>query len=45
MKNAGVPTVPGSDGLLDNIEQGKKLAKKIGYPVILKPLQVVEEKE
>jgi len=36
MKNAGVPTVPGSDGLLDNIEEGKKLAKEIGYPVILK---------
>jgi acetyl-CoA carboxylase biotin carboxylase subunit len=36
MKAAGVPTVPGSDGLLENIEQGKKLAKKIGYPVILK---------
>lgn len=36
MKKAGVPTIPGSDGLLDSIEQGLKLAKKIGYPVILK---------
>lgn len=36
MKNAGVPTIPGSDGLLDSIEQGLKIAKKIGYPVILK---------
>ena len=36
MKEAGVPTVPGSDGLLDSIEQGMKLAKKIKYPVILK---------
>ena len=36
MKRAGVPTVPGSGGLLDSIEEGKKLAKKTGYPVILK---------
>jgi acetyl-CoA carboxylase biotin carboxylase subunit len=33
---AGVPVVPGSDGLLKNISEGLKLAKKIGYPVILK---------
>ena len=36
MKKAGVPTVPGSDGLLKSVAEGKKLAKKIGYPVILK---------
>ncbi len=36
MKKAGVPTIPGSDGLLDSIDEGKKIAKKIGYPVILK---------
>jgi acetyl-CoA carboxylase biotin carboxylase subunit len=36
MKKAGVPTIPGSDGLLDSVEQGVKLAKEIGYPVILK---------
>jgi acetyl-CoA carboxylase biotin carboxylase subunit len=36
MKKAGVPTIPGSDGLLDSLEQGKKIAKKIGYPVIIK---------
>jgi acetyl-CoA carboxylase biotin carboxylase subunit len=36
MKKAGVPTIPGSDGLLDSIEQGKKVAAKIKYPVILK---------
>jgi acetyl-CoA carboxylase biotin carboxylase subunit len=36
MKKAGVPTVPGSDGLLDSIEEGQKLAKEIGYPVIVK---------
>ena len=36
MKAAGVPTIPGSDGLIDTIEEGKKLAKEIKYPVILK---------
>ncbi len=36
MKKAGVPIVPGSDGLLANAKEGIKIAKKIGYPVILK---------
>ncbi|WP_392561325.1 acetyl-CoA carboxylase biotin carboxylase subunit [Orbus sturtevantii] len=37
MKKAGVPCVPGSDGSLSNdIETNKKIAKKIGYPVIIK---------
>tara|TARA_A100001011_G_scaffold31291_1_gene30293 strand:+ start:29917 stop:31182 length:1266 start_codon:yes stop_codon:yes gene_type:complete len=36
MKKAGVPTIPGSDGLLKNIEEGLQIAKKIKYPVILK---------
>lgn len=36
MKKAGVPTIPGSDGLLSSIEEGIKLAKKIKYPVIVK---------
>jgi len=36
MAVAGVPTIPGSEGLLDSIEQGLPLAEKIGYPVILK---------
>lgn len=36
MKTAGVPVVPGSDGLLESAEQGKALAKDIGYPVIIK---------
>lgn len=36
MRKAGVPTIPGSDGLLSSIEQGKKLAKEIKYPVIVK---------
>ncbi|REA62025.1 acetyl-CoA carboxylase biotin carboxylase subunit [Dyadobacter luteus] len=33
---AGVPVVPGSEGLLESVEQGKKLAEGIGYPVIVK---------
>ena len=36
MKKAGVPTIPGSDGLLKDITDAKKTAKKIGYPVIIK---------
>ncbi|MEQ9438142.1 MAG: acetyl-CoA carboxylase biotin carboxylase subunit [Cyclobacteriaceae bacterium] len=36
MQAAGVPTVPGSDGLLESIEQGLGIAKDIGYPIILK---------
>jgi len=33
---AGVPCVPGSEGLIEDIEKGKKTAKIIGYPVMLK---------
>ncbi|MEQ9466652.1 MAG: acetyl-CoA carboxylase biotin carboxylase subunit [Ekhidna sp.] len=33
---AGVPVVPGSDGLLESAEQGMELAKEIGYPVMIK---------
>lgn len=36
MKKAGVPTIPGSDGLLASVQEGAKLAREIGYPVILK---------
>lgn len=36
MKLAGVPTVPGSGGLLEDVAEGIKLANEIGYPVILK---------
>ncbi|MBD8490317.1 acetyl-CoA carboxylase biotin carboxylase subunit [Echinicola sp. CAU 1574] len=36
MKEAGVPTIPGSEGLLESIEQGVKIATEMGYPVILK---------
>jgi len=36
MKKAGVPVVPGSDGLLKDLPDAKKTAKKIGYPVMMK---------
>lgn len=36
MKKAGVPVIPGSDGSIKDIEELKKTADKIGYPVILK---------
>ena len=36
MKKAGVPTIPGSDGLLSDLKTGLKIAKQIGYPIILK---------
>lgn len=36
MQAARVPTIPGSDGLLDSIEQGLKVAEEVGYPIILK---------
>ena len=36
MKEAGVPTVPGSDGLVQALEHAKKIAAEIGYPVMLK---------
>ena len=36
MKKAGVPVIPGSEGLITEIKEGKKIAKKVGYPVMLK---------
>ncbi len=36
MRKAGVPILPGSDGPIDNEERALKLAKEIGYPVIVK---------
>ncbi|MCC9072734.1 acetyl-CoA carboxylase biotin carboxylase subunit [Flavobacterium sp. F-65] len=36
MKEAGVPCVPGSEGLLESFEQTQKLAEEFGYPVMLK---------
>ena len=36
MIRAGVPVVPGGEGLLQSVEDAKKIAIEIGYPVILK---------
>jgi acetyl-CoA carboxylase, biotin carboxylase subunit len=36
MKKAGVPVLPGSDGPIDSEDRALKLAKDIGYPVIVK---------
>ena len=35
-RDAGCPTVPGSDGALESAEQGIALAAKMGYPVMIK---------
>jgi acetyl-CoA carboxylase, biotin carboxylase subunit len=35
-RELGIPTVPGSDGGVDTLEQAKKIASEIGYPVIIK---------
>ena len=36
MKSAGVPVVPGSEGIITSMEQARKLAAEIGYPVMVK---------
>lgn len=36
MKDAGVPTIPGSDGLLQDLKHAKEVAKQIKYPVMVK---------
>jgi acetyl-CoA carboxylase biotin carboxylase subunit len=36
MIKAGVPVVPGGEGLLEDVEQARRIAREIGYPVILK---------
>jgi acetyl-CoA carboxylase biotin carboxylase subunit len=36
MIKAGVPVIPGSEGLIKDIQEGKKIAVGIGYPIILK---------
>ena len=36
MKKAGVPIIPGSDGILETFEEAEKLADEMGYPVMLK---------
>lgn len=36
MKQAGVPTVPGTDGIIEDLEEAVNVARAIGYPVIAK---------
>ena len=36
MKKAGVPVLPGSDGPVDSEEKAQKIAKDLGYPIIIK---------
>jgi len=36
MKQAGVPTIPGSKGIIETYEECEKIAKEVGYPVMLK---------
>ncbi|MBO2945116.1 acetyl-CoA carboxylase biotin carboxylase subunit [Paenibacillus sp. F411] len=36
MKDAGVPVIPGSDGLVEDLNEAVMIARDIGYPVIIK---------
>jgi len=36
MKHCGVPTVPGSDGIVDTVEEARSFANRVGYPVLIK---------
>lgn len=36
MKEADVPVIPGSDGLVEDVEEAVSVARRIGYPVIIK---------
>lgn len=36
MKKAGVPVIPGSDGAVSSVEEAKKIADKIGFPLLVK---------
>ena len=36
MRDSGVPVIPGSDGLLESVEEGIRLSNEMGYPVIVK---------
>ena len=36
MKKAGIPIVPGSDGVINEYEDALKIAEKMGYPVMIK---------
>ena len=38
MKAAGVPVVPGTEEPVNNIDEVRKVAKEVGYPIMLKAL-------
>jgi len=36
MNDAGVPTIPGSDGIISGVDKARELAKEIGFPIMIK---------
>ena len=36
MKDAGVPTIPGSEGIVSDVDEAVELAKEIGFPIMIK---------
>ncbi|MFN3134005.1 MAG: acetyl-CoA carboxylase biotin carboxylase subunit [Candidatus Kryptonium sp.] len=36
MRKAGVPVIPGSDGVVETLEEAREIANEIGYPIMLK---------
>ena len=36
MKKANIPVIPGSDGIIDDVDKAESIARNIGYPVLLK---------
>jgi len=53
MNDAGVPTIPGSDGIVSDVDEARELAKEIGFPIMIKAtaggggkgMRVVEDPE
>jgi acetyl-CoA carboxylase, biotin carboxylase subunit len=36
MKKSGIPVIPGSDGIVHEVDEGKRISSEIGYPIIIK---------
>ena len=36
MRKANIPVIPGSDGIIDDVDKAESIARNIGYPVLLK---------
>ncbi len=45
MKEAGVPVVPGTEGVIEDVDEAVQTAKEIGFPVIVKATAAGAEKE